>query len=554
MVRAGNGRGLKASFLAALLSGGVAIGALAAESEIGDDVGRAAINRADKARASAVVVVFNRPIVRFRAPVLGVPVEERARNASNRIRTLLDHPGEHKVTTERVPQGVLVKIDGAIALAITHEDAEGLGEAAEVAKAADAARALERAIAEMKEARDPRALLANAGWAGGATVIWLAALWLLQRIVRGGGRRLLRYADAKGEALRAAGAEIVDRERVMLMVRTGIRVAFWTLALLFTYEWLGYVLSRFPYTRPWGERFASFLIDTLTDMLDAVAESVPGLLIAVVIFLIAKGAIGVFRNFFDGVQAGRLSFTWIDADSARATRRLVSIAVWLFAIAMAYPYLPGAGTDAFKGLSVLLGLMVSVGASGIVGQAASGLILMYTRIYRPGEYVRVGDNEGTVTALGMFTTRVRTGMGEELTLPNSMVLGSVTRNYSRAVKGAGFIVDAAVTIGYDAPWRQVHAMLIEAAGRTSGILPEPQPRVFQTALSDFYVEYRLVGQAVPSEPHPRAEVVSTLHANIQDVFNEHGVQIMSPHYFIDPAHAKLVPPAKWYTAPAKPPD
>jgi small-conductance mechanosensitive channel len=178
---------------------------------------------------------------------------------------------------------------------------------------------------------------------------------------------------------------------------------------------------------------------------------------------------------------------------------------------------------------------------------------MYTRIYRPGEYVRVGDNEGTVVALGMFTTRVRTGMGEELTLPNSMVLGSVTKNYSRAAEGAGFIVDAAVTIGYDAPWRQVHAMLIEAARRTPGVVPDdPTPRVFQTALSDFYVEYRLVCQAIPRDPHPRAEVVSTLHANIQDVFNEHDVQIMSPHYFMDPAHAKLVPPVKWYTAPAKP--
>jgi len=203
---------------------------------------------------------------------------------------------------------------------------------------------------------------------------------------------------------------------------------------------------------------------------------------------------------------------------------------------------------------VLLGLMVSVGASGIVGQAASGLILMYTRTYRPGEYVRVADSEGTVVALGMFTTRVRTGMGEELTLPNSMVLASVTRNYSRTVKGAGFIVDAAVTIGYDAPWRQVHAMLIEAAQRTEGALADPAPRVFQTALSDFYVEYRLVCQAIPTEAHPRAEVMSTLHANIQDIFNEHGVQIMSPHYFSDPTDAKVVPPAKWYAAPAKSPD
>jgi len=311
------------------------------------------------------------------------------------------------------------------------------------------------------------------------------------------------------------------------------------------------VLSRFPYTRPWGEQFADFLVDTLVGMLSAIAQSVPGLLVAIVIFVIAHFATNMARSFFDGVQSGRLTFTWIDADSARATRRLVSIAVWLFAVAMAYPYIPGAGTDAFKCLSVLLGLMVSVGASGIVGQAASGLILMYTRTFRPGEFVRVGDNEGTVVQLGMFTTRVRTGMGDELTLPNSMVLGTVTRNYSRASNGSGFVVDATVTIGYDAPWRQVHAMLIEAALRTQSVVADPAPRVFQTALSDFYVEYRLVCLATPSEPRPRAEVISALHANIQDVFNENGVQIMSPHYMLDPTHSKVVPPDRWYAPPAK---
>jgi small-conductance mechanosensitive channel len=537
---------VRASFLVALLTSGVALAALAAEP-------KTPLTPEARRQAGAIITVFNRPIVRLRAPVLGVPVEQRAKNASERIRMLLAAPGEHKITTERIPQGILVKIDGNVAFAVTHEDVEGLGEVAEQALVADSVRALERVIAEMKEAHDPRALLANAGWAAAATAIWLAVLWLLRRLVRGAGRRLMRYAEAKSDALRAAGAEIVPREGVIAVIRIGLRVFFWALALLFTYQWLGYVLSRFPYTRPWGEQFASFLIDTLGDMLSAVADSIPGLLIAVLIFVLAKVASSMLQSFFDGVQAGRLSFTWIDADSARPTRRLVSIAVWLFAIAMAYPYIPGAETDAFKGLSVLLGLMVSVGASGIVGQAASGLILMYTRTYRPGEYVRVGDNEGTIVALGMFTTRVRTGMGEELTLPNSMVLGTVTRNYSRTVKGAGFIVDSAVTIGYDAPWRQVHAMLLEAAHRTPGVLAEPGPRVFQTALSDFYVEYRLVCQAIPGEPRPRAEIVSTLHANIQDVFNEHGVQIMSPHYLADPADAKIIPPAKWYAAPAKPP-
>lgn len=144
-------------------------------------------------------------------------------------------------------------------------------------------------------------------------------------------------------------------------------------------------------------------------------------------------------------------------------------------------------------------------------------------------------------------------MGEELTLPNSMVVGTVTKNYSRVSNGRGYVIDTTVTIGYDAPWRQIHALLLEAARRTDGIVEDPPPRVFQTALSDFYVAYRLAGLAIPSDPRPRAQVLNMLHQNIQDVFNEHGVQIMSPHYLGDPPQAKLVPKDQWYAAPAQPP-
>ena len=178
---------------------------------------------------------------------------------------------------------------------------------------------------------------------------------------------------------------------------------------------------------------------------------------------------------------------------------------------------------------------------------------MYSRTIRVGEYVRINEYEGTVTELATFTTRIRTGLGEELTLPNAFVLGTVTKNYSRAVKGQGYIVDTVVTIGYDTPWRQVEAMLVEAARRTPGVLDSPSPRVFQTSLSDFYPEYRLVCQAIPSEPRPRAEVLARLHANIQDVFNEYGVQIMSPHYLGDPAMAKVVPKKDWFAEPASKP-
>jgi small-conductance mechanosensitive channel len=285
-----------------------------------------------------------------------------------------------------------------------------------------------------------------------------------------------------------------------------------------------------------------------------VLGALPNLAVAVVIFGLAAWVAGAVNRFLEPFIAGQVEHAWLDRDTARPTRNLAYAFVWIFAVAMAYPYLPGADSDAFKGLSVLVGLMISLGSTSIIGQAANGLILMFTRTVRPGEYVRIGEHEGTVMELGAFTTRIRTGLGEELTLSNSFVAGTVTRNYSRAVKGVGFVVDTNVTIGYDTPWRQVEAMLKEAARRTPGILADPLPRVFQTSLSDFYPEYRLVAQAVPSQPLPRAEVLATLHANIQDVFNEYGVQIMSPHYLGDPGEAKVVKRENWHLPPASPPE
>jgi small-conductance mechanosensitive channel len=196
---------------------------------------------------------------------------------------------------------------------------------------------------------------------------------------------------------------------------------------------------------------------------------------------------------------------------------------------------------------------VSLGATSVIGQAFNGFILMYSRAYRKGDYVRIGDSEGTIESLGTFVTRVRTGLGEELTLPNSTVMAAAIRNYSRAVPGTGCVLDAAVTIGYSAPWRQVHAMLEEAARRTTQLSTEPAPYVRQTALSDFYVEYRLVAHTPLGDPAQRANALSRLHASIQDVFNEHGVQILSPHYMVEPKEPQLVPKERWHLPPATPP-
>jgi small-conductance mechanosensitive channel len=511
--------------------------------------------RAGEGRAEGRLVVFNRPIFVFRSAFLGVPPAERAEAARHRIIATLERGSEGNVTVEAMTGGAIVKVDGRLAFIIANDDVEALAGDHESRDAAAraAARALEGAIAATKEARDARSRAGAVTAAGVATAIFAGVLWLLRWLGSAVTARLLRLTAASAGHLKIGGSEIVRRDRLLRAVSQLLRLAYWAVVLLVTYEWLGYVLGLFPFTRPWGEQLNTFLVEMLLDMLAAIAGAVPDLVVVAVIFVLAHTLNGLLRNFFAGVQSRRIQVNWLDPDSARPTRRLVSIGVWVFALVMAYPYIPGSDSEAFKGLSVLIGLMVSIGGSGLVGQAASGLILMYTRTFRPGEYVRVADHEGTVVEMGMFTTRVRTGLGEELTLPNSLILGAVTMNYSRVVRGAGFVLDATVTIGYDAPWRQVHAMLVEAARRTPGVLPEPAPHVFQTALSDFYVEYRLICQGVPSEPRPRAQVLSDLHASIQDVFNEHGVQIMSPHYLGDPAVGKVVPKERWYAPPAEPP-
>jgi small-conductance mechanosensitive channel len=237
------------------------------------------------------------------------------------------------------------------------------------------------------------------------------------------------------------------------------------------------------------------------------------------------------------------------ADTAKSTRKLTQTLLWLFAFAMAYPYFPGSNTEAFRGLSVLVGIMLSIGGSGVVGQAASGLIMVYSHVLREGEYVKIGEVEGVVTLVGIFSTKIRTANGEEVNMPNSLIGSSTTVNSSRLTESKGLVVHTTVTIGYNTPWRQIHAMLLQAAERTSGLHSEPKPFISQTALSDFYVEYRLCVQV--DRPEIRRITLTALHANIQDVFNEFGVQIMSPHYVNDPMEKVWVPKEQWFEAPAK---
>ena len=499
--------------------------------------------------APADLVVFNRYVTTFRGDFLGISPAERVERARAILQTLA-YDTDAKVVVTSIEQGKKITIDGRYILIVIPGDVDPLGQESLDETAAATAARLKQVITETREARSVENLIRSLAAGGVATLVWLALLWGLARLHHRFARILVRLAASKAPTLKLGGTVLLDQHHVYPMVRHLVGILRWLLVTIFSYEWLSFMLSRFPYTRPWGESLNGYLIGIVVDILQAIVGAIPGLGVAIAIFLLARSLISLIDGFLERLAVGESPPRWLDAEAMPTTRNLVGMAVWLFALAMAYPYLPGAETEAFKGLSVLLGLMVSLGASSLVGQAAAGLIVTYTRTIRVGEYVRVGEHEGTVTELGMFTTRIRTGTGQELALPNSLITGTTIQNYSRAVNGRGFVVDTKVTIGYDTPWRQVEAMLIEAARRTPGVLSEPAPRVFQTALSDYYPEYLLVAQATAMKAKPRAETMSALHRNIQDVFNEHGVQIMSPHYMTDPDEAKVVPPQRWYEPPA----
>jgi small-conductance mechanosensitive channel len=281
-----------------------------------------------------------------------------------------------------------------------------------------------------------------------------------------------------------------------------------------------------------------------------VVNGIPGLITVVIILFVARMLTRLIRLWFSLIERGRMRPRWIHPETAQPTRRLLTVLLWAFAVIVSYPYLPGSQTDAFRGVSVFLGLMVTLGSSGLMNHVMSGFMITYSRALRVGDFVRIGDVEGTVMHLGVLSTKVKTLWLEEVTIPNAVVVAQTTTDYSRFGDTDGIFTPTSVTIGYDVPWRQVHSLLLLAADRTPGLRRQPEPLVLQMALEDFYVKYTLL--VCLDRQDSRLQTLNVLHANIQDLFNEYGVQIMSPNYMVDPAAPKVVPRKDWFAAPARP--
>jgi small-conductance mechanosensitive channel len=276
--------------------------------------------------------------------------------------------------------------------------------------------------------------------------------------------------------------------------------------------------------------------------------NLPGLVFLAVLTIIARYILKLVRAFFAGIEAGAIRTARFEREWAWPTYRLLRTAIVVFAVIVGYPYIPGSGSEAFKGISILLGVILSLGSTSFISNIVAGYTMIYRRAFRVGDRICVDQMTGIVTEIGLMVTRLRSPKNEELVLPNSTVLSSLLTNYSKLAREQGLILHTAVGIGYETPWRQVEAMLLEAAARTEGLLREPVPFVLQTQLGDFAITHELNAYCHTPEAMPR--LYAAMHRNILDVFNEYGVQIMTPAYEIDPEQPKVVPKEQWFAPPA----
>jgi small-conductance mechanosensitive channel len=382
-----------------------------------------------------------------------------------------------------------------------------------------------------------------------ATLLLVILIWLVLRVRVVLLKKLSRASLFAGSIHGAAGTGLTSHLLQGAQVLTRFIAA--GAVFLFVYLWAVYSFNQFPFTASWGEQLQLFLFNLFGEFGGGALRALPGLVTVIVVIVIARWSVRLVNAVFNEVESGRLTFDWLERETARTTQTLIVAAVWLFAVVVAYPYIPGSDTEAFKGLSVLVGLMITLGSTGLINQIISGLFVIYSRSVRPGDYVRIGDTEGQVIDVGFLATKLRTPRQEEITLPHSVLVGAGTTNYSRLAGDNGMAVTVSVTIGYDVPWRQVHALLLLGAARTRGIRKNPPPRVLQRELSDFYVQYHLIAHLLEGEN--RADIISELHAQIQDAFNEFGAQIMSPHFESQPETRVFVPKQEWHAAPAASP-
>ncbi len=334
------------------------------------------------------------------------------------------------------------------------------------------------------------------------------------------GRKLKSFSVQNFEMLNVA-----QQTKVLLFVASMLRYGIMAIMLLFTVPLL---FSIFPQTKDLANKILSYIWNPVKSIFTSVVDYIPNLFTIIIICIAMRYLVRMVRYLATEMQAGRLKINGFYPDWAIPSFHIVRFMLYAFMVAMIYPYLPGSKSGVFQGISVFVGLIFSLGSSTVIGNIIAGLVITYMRSFKIGDRIKLNDTMGNVIEKTPLVIRIRTPKNEVVTLPNSFMMSTQTVNYTRSAREFGLIIHSEVTIGYDAPWRQVHDLLINAALNTPGVQEDPRPFVLETSLSDFYPVYQV--NAYIKDADRMAQIYSDLHQNIQDRFNEAGVEILSPHY------------------------
>lgn len=358
----------------------------------------------------------------------------------------------------------------------------------------------------------------------GQFLLFKLTTWLFNKLKV----RIQRLKDTKLRPISIQDYELLDTQKqvnLLVFLASLLRYAVMLLQLILTVPLL---FAIFPQTKDLAYKLFSYIWDPIKSIFLGIVEYIPNLFTIFVIWLAVKYLVRLVRYLASEIQSERLKIGGFYADWAMPTFHIVRFLLYAFMIAMIYPYLPGSKSGVFQGISVFVGLIVSLGSSTVIGNIIAGLVITYMRPFKLGDRIKLNDTTGNVIEKTPLVTRIRTPKNEVVTIPNSFIMSSHTVNFSQSARDYGLIIHSEVSVGYDIPWRKTHQLLIEAALNTPGVVDDPRPFVLETSLQDYYPVYQV--NAYIKDANQLAQVYSDLHQNIQDRFNEEGIEIMSPHY------------------------
>lgn len=358
----------------------------------------------------------------------------------------------------------------------------------------------------------------------GQYALYRITKWLFRKL----NRRIEGMKDTKLHPIMIQNYELLDTGKQVKLIEWLAMIGFYAVIALQLVFTVPLIFIIFPPTKALAYTLLGYIWDPVKGILVGIVDYIPDLITIIIICIAIRYLIKLFKYLSNEVATERLKIPGFYPDWALPTFNIIRFLLYAFMIAMIYPYLPGSDKGVFQGISVFVGLIISLGSSTVIGNVIAGWVITYMRPFRKGDRIKLNDTVGDIIEKTPLVTRIRTPKNEIVTVPNSFIMSSQSINFSRSAHEFGLILHAEVTIGYDVPWRLVHRMLIEAALRTKGVLHDPQPFVLETGLNDWYPVYQI--NAYTREAQRMSAIYSELFQNIQDRFNEEGVEIMSPTY------------------------